>query len=601
LNIGDTVAQKYEILSLLGQGGMGAVYEARHKGTGRRVAVKIITAAYLDRDDPRIKRFQREARAAGAIESQHIAQVLDLGEEPSTGAPYMVMEHLKGEDLQALIDRVGPLPPEVALRIVGQACLGLQKAHNAGVVHRDIKPANVFLTRGEAGDIIVKLLDFGIAKIKADTDKITQTSGGLTSTGSILGSPLFMSPEQVRNAKEIDHRTDIWSLGIVLYCALAGKPPFSDVTSIVDLLVLMSSEEPEPIRRVAPWVSEEIAAIVHGAASLEPDARFPTATAFLDRIRPLVSGDLRIAEETLGALSDAVRNAQQALSDTVAVPAGTNPAGDPSLPNTGDLARNSARSAPAPRASSPGSSTGPTTGPQVVVHVEPTSQGDNPRVSVVSKTSMPSISRPGSMPDIGNDATVPVGSVPESMSAPPPAPSSAAGPLSLQIQKIQKPRRNAVLLAGGAAAVGLIALVIGLALRSPASAPPSELPTSAQTTPAPTAKDPRVEPAPTAKEAPSDGKRTVKLVIVPGDAEVEVEGQRTPANDGVIDLVGALGSVHRVRIRKGKAETQQDVIITEIGAMPPKLEIAAAATRGGPLPKASAKSKLPAEIIEKFQ
>jgi serine/threonine-protein kinase len=577
LNAGDTVAQKYEILRLLGQGGMGAVYEARHKGTGRRVAVKIITAAYLDKGDPRIKRFQREARAAGSIESQHIAQVLDLGEEPSTGAPFMVIELLQGEDVQALIDRVGPLPPEVALRIVGQACLGLQKAHEAGVVHRDIKPANVFLARGDGGTIVVKLLDFGIAKIKADTDKITQTSGGLTSTGSILGSPLFMSPEQVRNAKEIDHRTDIWSLGIVLYSALAGKPPFSDVASIVDLLVLMSTQEPEPIRDVAPWVSADIAALVHGAAALEPDARYPTASAFLDRIKPLVNGDLRISEEMLGALPADVRSSASALADTVGVPASTNPSGDPSTPKTGDFEQKSGRSIPSPKASSPGSI------PQVIVQVEPSAPGENPRVSVVSKNSSPSLPRPGSMPDIGHDATLPLGSVPESPSSLAPAP---------------QPRPRTALIAGGVGGVALVALVVGLALRAPGSVPPtSEAPLESEARPVPTSPAVQVQPAPRV-EAPSDGKRRVKLVIVPSDAEVEVEGQRAKVDDGVIDLVGPLGSIHRVRIRKGKAEAAQDIVITDMGAMPPKLELAAAAG-GRAAPKVS--PKLPSEIIEKFE
>lgn len=564
---------------------MGAVYEARHKGTGRLVAVKVITAAYLDRDDPRIKRFQREARAAGAIESQYIAQVLDLGEEPNTGAPYMVMEHLKGEDLQALIDRSGPLPSELALRIVGQACIGLQKAHNARVVHRDIKPANVFLARHDAGEVVVKLLDFGIAKIKVDQDKVTQTSGGLTSTGSILGSPLFMSPEQVRNAKETDHRTDIWSLGIVLYCALAGKPPFADVTSFVDLLMLMATEEPEPIQKVAPWVTPELAAVVHGAASLEPENRFPSAAAFLERIKQLAGSDLRITEEMLSALPNDARNSMHAFADTVGVPASTNPAGDPSAPSTGDFAPRPS-GAPAARPSGAGGATGP----QVVVHVQPSTQGENPRVSVVSMKSEPSVRTTGpvSLPDIGHDATMPVGSVPPRLSAPPTLPSQS--------------RRPTALVAGGAAAVALLGVVLFFALRARGDAQPASEPLSVvDAAAAPTSRAAAQAGGPArGAEAPSDGKVRVRLVIVPSDAEAEVEGRPARTTDGILDLVGPLGSIQRVRIWKGKSEVTQDVVITEIGAVPPKLEIAAATGGRGTGP-AKPKSKIPAEIMEDFK
>jgi serine/threonine protein kinase len=161
---GEAIDTKYLIVRQLGQGGMGAVYEARHAGTGRRVAVKVIVGETLQKNRDVVARFQREARAAGAIESAHVVQVLDTGFDPSSGHPYLVMEFLSGRDLQEIIRELGPLPPELALRVVAQACLGLLKAHEVGVVHRDVKPANVFLARLDAGDIVVKLLDFGIAE-----------------------------------------------------------------------------------------------------------------------------------------------------------------------------------------------------------------------------------------------------------------------------------------------------------------------------------------------------------------------------------------------------------------------------------------------------
>ena len=196
---------KYEIVRQLGVGGMGVVYEARHTGTGRRVAVKEILGDEVQHNEQLVERFHREARATGAIETQHIALVLDSGTDAATSHPYLVMEFLQGEDLQHLLARTGPLPEEVALRIVAQACTGLVRAHEAGVVHRDIKPANLFLARRDAGEIVVKVLDFGIARMK---EVAAPENRALTTTGLLLGSPLYMSPEQVLRPKDVDARTD---------------------------------------------------------------------------------------------------------------------------------------------------------------------------------------------------------------------------------------------------------------------------------------------------------------------------------------------------------------------------------------------------------
>src|SRR5262249_2886135 len=154
----------YRLLRLLGQGGMGKVYEAEHVGTRRHVALKVILE--LDKSPGAVRRFEREARAAGSIDTQHIVQVFDTGTDPAGNIPDRVMELRKGEGLKELLERLGPLPPDVALRLVGQACVGLAKAHEAGVVHRDIKPANLFLSRVEDGGLVVKLVDFGVAKLE---------------------------------------------------------------------------------------------------------------------------------------------------------------------------------------------------------------------------------------------------------------------------------------------------------------------------------------------------------------------------------------------------------------------------------------------------
>src|SRR5512133_1177024 len=153
---------------------MGSVYEAAHTGTGRRCALKVISSEGLTRDPNIVSRFQREARAAGAIDTQYIAQVLDADVDKETNLPFLVVEYLDGEDLQHLLKRTGPISPELAMRIAAQVCLGLQKAHDANVVHRDIKPANLFLTRRDAGEIVVKMLDFGIAKVKMDQAHSTE-------------------------------------------------------------------------------------------------------------------------------------------------------------------------------------------------------------------------------------------------------------------------------------------------------------------------------------------------------------------------------------------------------------------------------------------
>src|SRR6185295_15097460 len=155
-----------------------------------------------------------------------------------------------GEDLQMLLNRLGPFPPELALRIAAQACIGLQKAHEVGVAHRDIKPANLFLSRRD-GEIVIKLLDFGVAKVKADQI----TFAGLTRTGSVLGTPYYLSPEQAKGQRDVDHRADLWSIGIVLYAMLTGRPPHAELDTFGALVLAICTQPPKPVQELAPWVS----------------------------------------------------------------------------------------------------------------------------------------------------------------------------------------------------------------------------------------------------------------------------------------------------------------------------------------------------------
>lgn len=276
---------KYEITARLGAGAMGAVYEAKHVATSRRVAIKVILGEIIP-DESLIARFQREARAAGAIESRHIAQVLDAGKDAETNAPYLVMELLQGEDADTLVKRLTPLPPSLALRIVAQALAGLERAHAASVIHRDIKPANLFVARTDGGQLVVKIVDFGIAKVR---DNLTSSrEHALTQTSALLGSPLFMSPEQARASKSVDGRADLWSLGVVLYQMLAGRAPHADAETLTELLLAICTSEAAPIQDAAPWVAPEIAQIVTKALALDIRDRYATAVDMREAIARVV-------------------------------------------------------------------------------------------------------------------------------------------------------------------------------------------------------------------------------------------------------------------------------------------------------------------------
>jgi serine/threonine protein kinase len=275
---------KYEIVRQLGRGGMGVVYEARHVGTNRRVALKEIIGSDLQKERKLVERFHREARATGSIDTRHIAMVLDTGNDPETGNPFLVMELLTGEDVQQLIDRVGPLPEELALKIVAQAATGLGRAHEANVIHRDIKPANLFLAKRDE-ELVVTLLDFGVARVKQE---LTTESFTLTSTGLMLGTPLYMSPEQVVGAKDLDHRTDLWALGVVLYELLAGTTPYTDHETLGALLVAICSKPAKPLRDYVPSISNATAAICTKALALDPERRYQTADELLADLKQAI-------------------------------------------------------------------------------------------------------------------------------------------------------------------------------------------------------------------------------------------------------------------------------------------------------------------------
>jgi eukaryotic-like serine/threonine-protein kinase len=249
LDTASVFAQRYEIVRCIADGGMGTVYEAIHLETKRRRALKIMAPEQGRRDDLR-KKVEREATIMAEVQSEHIAEVLDAGVDGESGCPYIVMELLRGEELGDMLTRCGHLPPEEVVLYLAQAALALDKTHAAGVVHRDLKPANLFVTYRDDGSPCVKLLDFGIAKALMD-----DSSGDERTTKGILGTPLYLAPEQIRGLKRQSGRTDVYSLGQIAYTLLTGAPYWKhDPTEDENLygrLVAMAEGAAEPARQRA--------------------------------------------------------------------------------------------------------------------------------------------------------------------------------------------------------------------------------------------------------------------------------------------------------------------------------------------------------------
>jgi serine/threonine-protein kinase len=237
---GDLLLGKYRVERVLGQGGMGVVVAARHLELGELFAIKFLLPEAVQHPQA-VERFVREARASARLKGEHVAKVHDVGRLPD-GLPYMVLEHLSGKDLKAVLRERGPLPVAEAITYTLQACEAIAEAHGLGIIHRDIKPANLFLTRRANGTPCVKVLDFGISR---QIGPEGAEAHSLTRTGMLLGSPYYMSPEQMLRTKEADARSDIWSVGCVLYELLTGKVPFH-AEAITELVGKVLQEEPRP-------------------------------------------------------------------------------------------------------------------------------------------------------------------------------------------------------------------------------------------------------------------------------------------------------------------------------------------------------------------
>jgi serine/threonine-protein kinase len=275
--VGDVLGGRYRLAQPLGRGGMGSVWRAEHLSLSSPVAVKLIHARAAESPDAQA-RFLREAQAAAALRSPHVVQVLDHGVEE--GVPFIVMELLEGESLGARLARLGALSPAETSRIVTHVARAIAKAHEAGIVHRDLKPDNVFLV-DDGHEGTTKVLDFGIAKI---ADGFGET-GSSTHTGAVLGSPHYMSPEQARGTRAVDHRTDLWALGVIAFQCLTGRRPFEG--AVLGDLLLRICAEPIPVPSAIAHVPPGFDAWFARATERDPDRRFQSATDLAESLRQL--------------------------------------------------------------------------------------------------------------------------------------------------------------------------------------------------------------------------------------------------------------------------------------------------------------------------
>jgi serine/threonine-protein kinase len=294
LEPGVVLAGKYRVERVLGQGGMGVVLAAQHLQLGQRVALKFLLPEVCTNGEA-VARFLREARTAVQIESEHVARVVDVGTLEG-GAPYMVMEYLEGSDLGDVLAKRGPMPLPLAAGYVLEAMEAIAEAHALGMVHRDLKPSNLFLARRRDGSNIVKVLDFGISKAAHDAQ--LGPSASMTSTTAVMGSPLYMSPEQVRSSKDVDARADVWSLGVILHELLSGRTPFHGET-MTAVLAMIVADPPPPLRTVRPDLSPAVEAIVFRCLNKDRTQRFQNVAELAYALAPYAPPEAQAAVERI--------------------------------------------------------------------------------------------------------------------------------------------------------------------------------------------------------------------------------------------------------------------------------------------------------------
>lgn len=284
---GDVIDGKYRVESIVGVGGMGYVVAATHVELSQPVAIKFLLPDFAGNPEA-VARFQREAQSAARIRNEHVARVFDIGRMSGLG-PYLVMEYLVGSDLAAELQDWKCMSVQDAVDLLMQACEGTAEAHALGIVHRDLKPANLFIVRGRGGEPNVKLLDFGISKTLPTEG---QAPVDLTATTSVMGSPSYMSPEQIRSSKLVDYRTDVWALGVILFEMLAGVTPF-EADSVQGMCAAIAADPVRSLRALRSDIPEELAAVVMQCLEKDPAKRVQHVADLATAIAPFGSDAAR--------------------------------------------------------------------------------------------------------------------------------------------------------------------------------------------------------------------------------------------------------------------------------------------------------------------
>jgi eukaryotic-like serine/threonine-protein kinase len=314
---GDVLAGKYRVERVLGSGGMGIVVAARHLRLDERVAIKFLHPDALPNAEA-VARFEREARAAAKIKSEHVARVSDVG-TLDNGCPYMIMEYLEGEDLAQWVQQRGPLAIEQAVEFILQACEAMAEAHSLGIVHRDLKPANLFCIRRTDGLLSIKVLDFGISKV-------TGFGPGLdmTHADAVMGSPLYMSPEQMVSARSVDARTDIWSLGVILYELMSGKGPFRG-ENLPEVCMSIASQRTPPLRATRPETPANLDAVIAKCLQKDRKNRYSNVAELAVALLPFAPKRARVLVDRVSRVIESAGLSESAL----ALPPSSNPSTSP--------------------------------------------------------------------------------------------------------------------------------------------------------------------------------------------------------------------------------------------------------------------------------
>ncbi len=294
---GEVFLGKYRILRVVGEGGMGLVYAAHHLLLDTPVALKILSTE-VAQDAEHVSRFLNEARLAARIKSANVCSVMDVG-QVADGRPYLVMELLQGTDLASALSARGPLPMAEILDFALQALEGIAHAHSRGIVHRDLKPSNLFVAHEPGVPPVVKVLDFGISKFET----FNRSHGAITSTSAILGSPAYMSPEQIKDARSVDERADLWSMGVILYELATGECPFDAPTPGAIFARILGDSVPTPLCQLRPDAPAALEAIVLRCIRRNPDERFPNVLELARAIAPLAPGSDAAISRILAVMS----------------------------------------------------------------------------------------------------------------------------------------------------------------------------------------------------------------------------------------------------------------------------------------------------------